>query len=455
MNVYLVLILLLQAATGIGVQASVRAELPRSMALPLSVLLGMFLHTLTLLLANLVGVPINSATVMASAAIPCIATHVRWRVVQDAYVALFARPRWTLRMYDVVPLVVLLYLSFLVVWAGWYWPVTPFDAMAGIDLVARQTVEQGTINNRVFSDPSLAGQLSNQPFYAPFAMLMQTIYRCIGFEHGQLWVSIMSVAFGWFMWSALRTITHGFIANILFVLYVLTPEMFGYAYLLQTDYLNAAFVASGAILLWRATVTKGSGTAWLAAILFAGGCWSRTETIALVVLGVAASMPLLAKSFSWKHAVRYAAVTSGIAVVVFALWHVVYFDVVLPVRPETSEQISGFTMSGLTGVVERSFTSVIADKELWAASYLVFLIVFVGSALYKRSVAPLMILAWIVVIHVGLWIVGATFSAAIVEQTFRRGIFKVIPLLFVYAAASPIVETLSRRLLKWEAGENP
>lgn len=442
----------LQWIAGLATLGALRVVMPRSMSVPLALLVGMFLHTLAFFGCELLNVPLSTGTLLVSGAVVAALPHMWWKNVSAFYGGLLSKPTWTLTLYDMIPLGVALYVAFIASWAAWYWPVTPFDAMAGIDLVARQTVEEGTIVNRVFTDPSLVGQLSNQPFYAPFAMLLQVMYRLVGFAYGQLWVPVVAIALAWFLWSVLRELVHPFIAGILWLLYILTPEMLGYSYLVQTDHINAAFFATGAILIWHAIVKNQKPLLLVAVIMLCGACWSRTESILLVAIGVAASLPFIARVFSWRIALTYAGIAAVASLAVFAIWHVLFFNAYLPVRPSSSEQLIGFEAARFVKVVSSTFTNVVADKGLWAGSFLLLAVVFTANAVVSRKVGPLLPLMWIGVVFVGLWMVGTIFSAAIVEQTLRRGLFKVIPLIFVYVAGTELLQRASRSLMQWEAG---
>lgn len=442
----------LQFVAGYATLSAMRVDLPRSASIPLALLVGMFTHNILFFVCALLNVPLNVTTMMASGLVAVALPHFRLDYVRNGYGRLFARAQWTLTMYDVVVLGVVGYVVFIAVWASWYWPVTPFDAMAGIDLVARQTVEESTIVNRVFSDPSLAGHLSNQPFYAPFAMLLQVMYRLMGFAYGQVWVSIVAFTFALFLWAILRRIVHPFIADILWVLYVLTPEMLGYSYLLQTDFLNAVFFAGAALLVWQGIERREKALLMTSVLMLSAACWSRTESILLVALAVAATLPFVARAWTWRTAIGYAGVAAGVTLATFAAWHIVFFNYYLPVHPSTAEQLIGFDLQRFFTVVSHTFSNVIADSGLWAASFVLFGAVFLLNAVATRNVKPLVPLVWICSVFIGLWIVGTIFSAAIVEQTLRRGIFKVIPLLFVYVAGTEIIQRASRRLTQWEAG---
>ncbi|MBC8125169.1 MAG: hypothetical protein H7X70_05500 [Candidatus Kapabacteria bacterium] len=446
------LMLGLQLVAGYATLGAMRLEMHRSMSIPVSILVGTFLHSLVFFGCELLHIPLSTQSMLISAFLVAIIPHLWWKNVTTFYGRLLTKPTWTLTLYDVVTLGVVGYVTFIAVWASWYWPVTPFDAMAGIDLVAKQTVEEGTIVNRVFTDPSLAGHLSNQPFYAPFSMLLQVMYRLIGFAYGQVWVSIIAISLGWIVWLTLRQYVHPFIADLLLVLYVLTPEMLGYSYIVQTDLINAAYFAGGAIFMWHAISKQQKPYLWLSMILLCGACWSRSESILLVGIGLIGSITFIAKNWSWRFALTYIVIAGMSCLVVFGLWHVLFFNTYLPVHPSTAEQIIGFDVQRLVHVVSSSFTTVVFDTALWAATFVLFGVVLVVNLFVSRSASPILPLVWIGATFLGLWIVGTVFSAAIVEQTLRRGIFKVIPLIFVYVAGTELLQRASRRLMQWEAG---
>jgi hypothetical protein len=322
--------------------------------------------------------------------------------------------------------------------------------MAGIDLVAKYVVKDHTIVNSVFTHPSLQGQLSNQPFYAPFAMLMQSIMKLIGFTHNQVWIGIVSVAFSIFIWAALRQLVHPFIAAILYLLYLLTPEMFGYTYLLQTDYLNAVYMTIGVYALWQGADQRNTAMMFASMVFFAAGCWSRTETILLVAIGLASTLPYLWKVLGARQALRFTGVAAALCLAVFALWHVVFFNAYLPVRPQTADQLVGFDPARFIEVAASTWTAVISRIDYWGIIVWLFVVVGTVNAVLYRRIASSVLLLWIGAILLGLWLSGTLFSAAVVEQTLRRGMFKLIPLLVFAIAATEVVTSVSNRLSSWE-----
>jgi hypothetical protein len=448
----LVLTVLMQWAIGLGLVGATGYRTQRSTLLPMALLLGMFVHSLALFVAQLFGVPISLQTMLVSGVISMLLPALRWKTVRVSLDGLLSVPRFRPTLYDVIIVGFIGYVSYMVIWASWYWPVTPFDAMAGIDLVARYAARDGMIANQVFTDPSLQGQLSNQPFYAPFAMLMQVMMKLIGYPYTQIWVSIVALCFWWFVWSTLRRHSHPLIAGLLTVLFILTPEMLGYSYILQTDFANAAFFTIGCVVLARSIDEEELAGVFVSALAFAGACWSRTETPLLVILLGAAALPKMLRVFGPVKGLVGALGTLGMSALTFALWNIVFFNAYLPVRPSTAEQIRGFDMARFTDVAASSWTSVISNTELWGWIVWLFLAVLLIDGLVNRRVAQPLLIGMIILTVLGLFIIGTIFSAAVVEQTLRRGMFKVIPLMVVAIAASGIVSSASAALYSWEAG---
>lgn len=442
---------LLQTLFGLQILGAFNLRFTRTITLCLSLFAGMFCHSLVFFCADLLHVPLTTTMVYTSACVGILALLPSWKSLRNLIAHLRAPSKHNLHLSDIPLAAFSGYVFYMILWASWYWPVTPFDAMAGIDLVAKHTVEEHTIVNRVFTDPSLRGQLSNQPFYAPFAMLMQVMMKLLGFAYNQVWVGVVSVVFSVFMWASLRRLLHPFVAGIVYLLYLLTPEMFGYTYLLQTDFVNAVFFTVGVYLFWQGTEQKRTMDIYASAVFFAAACWSRTESPLLIALGSAACAPALAKAFGRGISFRMLGVVGLACLTSFTLWHVLFFNAYLPVRPVSSEQLVGFDVSRFLGVVAQSTTNVIMRIDywgviLWAAFACVALDLFINKT-FRASVVTL----WIIGIVLGLWISGTLFSAAIVEQTLRRGMFKIVPLAAFAIGATQLLTSASVRLTRWQS----
>jgi hypothetical protein len=112
----------------------------------------------------------------------------------------------------------------------------------------------------------------------------------------------------------------------------------------------------------------------------------------------------------------------------------------------------GFDLARALTVSTSLFTNVIADVDYWGWVFLVFPVVLIADIVRQRKIETPMLLVWIGALLVGFIVIGTIFSAAIVEQTLRRGIFKLVPLVVLAMAGTQLLQTASRYLTNWEAG---
>jgi hypothetical protein len=128
----------------------------------------------------------------------------------------------------------------------------------------------------------------------------------------------------------------------------------------------------------------------------------------------------------------------------------VFFNAYLPVRPQTADQLVGFDPARFIEVAASTWTAVISRIDYWGIIVWLFVVVGTVNAVLYRRIASSVLLLWIGAILLGLWLSGTLFSAAVVEQTLRRGMFKLIPLLVFAIAATEVVTSVSNRLSSWE-----
>lgn len=454
-------IVALETLAGLAVLGRFGVRTSRPMLLASSAILGMFLHTFLLFLTQLFSVPISTTSVIGTILAGVVLAHVPPRSLIPLYKHVFARPRWTLSMYDIVALCIGAYLLYISVWATYYWPVTPFDSMAGIDLVAKTAVKEGTLNCSIYRDPILAGHLSNQPFYAPFAMLEQVITRSVGFPFGQVWLAVLSISFYVFMFAFLRERIHPFIANILWIFFIMIPEFYGYSLLMQTDFANAVFYSMGGIFMILAVEQQDRALLWTSTAFLAGAAWSRSESFLLVGIMMLIMLPWIIRTFPHKKAFTWVAVSGVIVLAVFAVWHMLWFRVFLPVRPDSGSELIAFDMSRFLEVTSMLFRKVVFDVGYWGMTFYAFFaliivdlaFILVVSLLGKRVKGPSIFpIVWTSATFYMLLVVGTVFSSAVVDQTLRRGLFKVLPFLYMFMASTAILQYASKKLRTWELG---
>ena len=175
----LALVILLQAAIGFGAVRWARGLRPVQV-LSLSLLAGLPLSTLLVIAIDRIGVGINAPAVLIAFMLAAVALNLGAR---DRARSVLTGP-WprlgSFRPYEAVFVVVVGCFALISLWQCVRLPVVARDATVGADLVAKYAILEGRINSSIFTGEALRGQLSNQPYYAPFAMLMQVVYRLAG-----------------------------------------------------------------------------------------------------------------------------------------------------------------------------------------------------------------------------------------------------------------------------------
>jgi hypothetical protein len=442
------LVLLIQFLIGAGVVRALRyagGPLERS---ALGMLVGMPVSTLGIILLDCLGIRLTPGSMLLALVLVMAGTNVDALRSPRTLLATLKPHRLSLRLYDVPFLLVLLLLMVISIERSWHLPVTPRDMIVGPDLVAKYAVEQGTLASSVFTDAHLRGHLSNQPFYAPFTMLMQVIFRLTGHPFGQIWLSAMFLAFLAFLYGRLRTTLHPVLAGFLTVVTAATPELFAESFMLTVDFPNAIFFGLAVVLLGESVRTGSLRTLVLCALFMGFACWSRSETILFVPVAVAVTV-----AYTWRggraRLLRDALVCAGIPVVFFAIWHVGYFYLRLPVGPESWIRLAIPTGSGLGSLIV-SIGRLLGSPGIYGYLFHIFGVVAAVNVLVLRDRRGMPVLLWVPALLLGFVVIVILLPAAAMETTVRRGLLKLIPIMALYLGETQLLQRASRRLHAWE-----
>lgn len=406
----------------------------------LSYILGTGVISLLLLTAEMVGLPV-AAPVIWGLPLGFILIGSVWK--RHAIAGSFKAIRFTLGVADILPFLVIIFFSIVPVWRSYYFPPYSYDSMLGIDLIAKYAVRDGSISgSELFKTLlPLTKRYDNQLFYAPYAMLMQVVTRGIGIDFGQVWLGLLSFFFNLYFYAIARKHAHAAVAffALLFVLFV--PEFFAYTFILQTDYSNAVFFFIGAYYFYEYHQERGNTSLILACLGMFFACWSRTETIFFIPFG---SLWLLVAAYRKLKAItpeliRAPFFFSFIPALAVFLWSVLYKNLYLPDTVSLGEQIQ-LKSGNLAAMVGQHFQEmnevVIFKMDYWNYTVLLFLIAsFIGLSLsvYRKALPHGgVFLFWILVIYVGFHLLLLMFPAVNIPFTFRRGFFKLIPLMGFY-----------------------
>lgn len=455
----LALVVLLQAAIGFGVVRRFQG-LRSIQVLALSMLAGLPLSSILVIALDRVGIGINAPAMLIAFVLAAVALNLgSLSRTRAALAGPWPRPR-ALRADEVIFAILVVFFLAVSLWQCVRLPVIPRDATVGADLVAKVAIREGRIDSSIFTGETLRGQLSNQPYYAPFAMLMQIVFRLAGMPFGQVWLSVLFISFVIYMWSRLRETTHPLLAGFLMLALATVPLMYSYSYLVNTDFANAIFFGLGVLLLHDARRRRKTGLLALGGLFMGFACWSRTETILFVLLGTplvlfGATAPVGAPASAregrrdGRSRLQDAACFLTAPVALFLLWHLIYMRFVFPDAPRMTSLAAGVEGRSLTSTIG-GVLGLLAAHDLYGTIIDIFGLVLVANLIIFRDRRGLDLLGWIGVLLVGFILVVQIFPAAFVESTVKRGYFKLFPIMIAYLAETRLLAFLSEKLTRFE-----
>ncbi|MCF0071560.1 hypothetical protein LZD49_13870 [Dyadobacter sp. CY261] len=423
-------IFLLQFLIGFGLidKFEVISRFPQKISL--SIILGFFISTIPVFALELVHITLTVFSIYLAIAVTALAVNLNLSCLFKRLRQVFTEYHYTINVYETIFLGAICYLLFFSVWRSYAIPVTPYDSIVGIDLVAKQAIKEGHIVSSFFFRSDFRAFISTQPYYAPFTMLMQVIYRSIGLPFGQLWLGILTVSFFIFTYSKLCETISPVLAGFFVLLLVTVPELYAYTFLLQTDFSNAVFFAIAMIFTIEFLDSKKTPHLILGSMFMAAACWSRTETIVLVI-PVAIVVSGLSFSGSLVQSVRYAAGYAGFCVLFTALWNLVFFKFYFPVVPDMKDQINWTGLYSIEKSTEilNGMNKYFFDTGYWGYFIYIFLGLWLVNVVFTRRKEALWPLVWLIAFYFCFFIMLHHFTLMNIEYTFRRAIMKFLLLM--------------------------
>jgi len=417
----------------------------------LAFLLGTGVSSLLVFLVELIQLPITATILWGiQSGFVVLALWLKRKAVPELFRAYSVMPG----IADLLPILIALAFGVISFWRSFYFPPYSYDSLLGIDLIAKYAVRDGSIAGSALFETllPLTKSYGNQLFYAPYAMLMQVLTRGIGIDFGQVWLGLLSFFFYLFFYAAARQHAHAAMAFAALLFIIFVPEFYAYSFILQTDYSNAVFFFIGVYFFYRYSQENLNSTLALACTGMFLACWSRTETIFFMPFG---SLWLLIAGYLRNRVINWQLIKSPLfftaipAIAVF-LWSILYKGLYLPDTVSLAEQIqlkSGNLAVNIGQHFREMNAIVIFKNDYWNYSLPIFLLFVLAGLLFalfkKKLPLGLEFLFWILVIYLGFHLLLLTFPAVNIPFTFRRGFFKIIPLMGFYLALGDMSALIS------------
>ncbi|WP_157603284.1 glycosyltransferase family 39 protein [Spirosoma telluris] len=265
---------------------------------------------------------------------------------------------------------------------------------------------------------------------------------------------MLVIAFGLFLYAELRARIHPLLAGILITMLACSPELFAYTFLVQTDWANAAFFATGVILLQRYLESGQHGSFVGSAVLLAMACWTRTETIFFVPIG-SLLLLIFSVSISKNKALFRAIALSAICLLPVVFWNYILLRGYIPLPPRANlGTLHGVTegyLSQLIAIAAQMNDQVIFDDVYWGYAVWVFLLLSLVNTVIFRDKRGFPILLWLAGIYILFVLIIQHVEGANVLFTFRRGFFKLLFLMYFYLGTTSLFRWLSNWIYRWES----
>src|SRR5260221_2359009 len=378
-----------------------------------------------------------------------------------AFIRSFRPGRFRMQSYEIPYWLIIGFLIFVSVWRCYYLPPTSRDALSGPEAIAEYAVREQTMINSFFRIDLWS---TNNQFKSPFLISLQIIYKLAGFPFGQVWLSIVFVCFIVFLYHVLKEKLHPLIAGLLLLLFLMTPEMYAYSFMILYDYSNMVFYFLGLYFLFRALDTAGpertSSTLSFAGLLLGIATYIRSETLVLVFLFLPLILLVqLREGWSKKTALAdfFFLLLSLIGYYLPTQLYIKYY---LPVHYDIGTLVNNH-LSDLHPLWQR-YSDIVTKllfgtfaTHLWGYLFYLASALFLAELIFVRRVnkeARNWLYA-VLVLYLALGVLGFALPLFNLLETTKLALFKMMPLVILYLANNELLLRLSRRISRWEVGK--
>lgn len=452
------LLALMQFIAGFGLLTLFRIWLTPVMLAALSVLMGVIVFSIVPFLLELFFIPLTSVNVFAGLIVACVLLNIKFKSSIERFRRLAKEINLRIELYEMPFLMVIAFIVFVSVWRCFYYPPTSRDLTSGPEVIAEYAVREKTMLNSLFT---VNLETTNNQFKSPFITSLQIIYKYAGFPFGQIWLSNVFICFIVFLYHALIRNIHKLLAGLLIIIFLAIPEMYAYTFMVLYDYSNAVFFFLGTWFLFEYYKTDDRKQLVFAGLLMGIATYIRSET--LVLTG------LLSLNLVW---IRYKeGLTKMItsvswlllpAVLFYFLSVYVFINYYLPV-PYNIPGLVNTNLLNLLPLLERfnniNGRLIFSDDGVihYAYFFFIFLAFLIADIFYSKGInkTARRWLYAVFVIYAGLALLGFILPLLDIDNSTKRGLFKIFPLMLLYMGNSSLLISNSDKIRNWENKVSP
>jgi len=260
------------------------------------------------------------------------------------------------------------------------------------------------------------------------------------------------------LYSIVREKVHPVIGGFIILFLLTIPEMYAYTYMILFDYSNSVFFIAGFYFLAKYLREKQMNDFWFASYLFGVATYIRTETLILVFM----VLPLVVfYMYRDKQPMRKLAINVAIlplfTVFFYFLCMNIFVKRYIPTTFDVSSQVNQH-LSDLSPFFNRlsdiAGGLIFSERGTMLYGYFInfFLLVLLVDIIFFRKFSREAVVALygVAVVYVGLAVIGYLLPLADLQNTTKRGLFKMFPLMLYYMANSTSLMRLSSLINNWE-----
>lgn len=446
--------------SGYGVLTLFRLRLKTAYMITLSMLLGVAVASLIPFLMQLIFIPLTPATVFGALILAALALNIPsvQRIRREGFPAFrrsFAPPPFRVLPYEIPFMAIFVFFAAVSIWRCYYLPPTSRDALSGPEAIAEFAVREHTMINSFFN---IDLSTTNNQFKSPFLTSLQLICKMAGFPFGQIWLSAVFISFMVFLYHSLKEKLHPIIAGLLLLLFLMTPEVYAYTFMILYDYSNMIFFFLSLWFLFGYFRNKTSSWFYFSGLLMGIATYIRSETLVLAILFLP---PILLVQIRERMTVKKLILANLAYVLPSLLGYYLpgpfYIGHYLPVDYNIGDQLN-HNLSDWSPLFQRYsdiLTHLIASTfgvHLWGYFYLVAAVLLIAEVFvpgrYNRDARNW--LYAVLVLYLGIGALGFVLPLIDLNDTTKRELFKMLPLILIYLANNAALIRLSRWISRWE-----
>jgi hypothetical protein len=454
----LIFLIIAHFFTGIGILSVFNIKQKPIMRITLAIILGVMLASMVPMILQLCHVPITKTSVSISILVIALLSNITQLKKYNYSIPNFTKHKLNIKLYELVFIIVFIALLIPSVWRCYYFPPNARDVLAGPEPMAQYTVQEHTMINSLFS---VNIESTNNHLKPPYIADLLIIYKLLVHPFGQTWLSVIVISFLIWFYSLLREQLHPVITGILMLFFICMPDPYGYTYIVLFDYSNMMLFFLGTYFLSCYLQSRQDNLFYFTCLLFGFATFIRFDTLVLIAM----LLPML-WFFYKKEKVKIskALLHSSLLLIVPYLFYFIWVDIFIkyymPISFDVSNEIN-HNLADVSVFFKRLHDMTIAlffsklTLQLFGLMTYLFLTILITDLIFFRNfnMQARIMLYVILVVYLGLPLLGYLIPWFDLDNTTKRGFYKIFPPMVMYMRNSAFINRLSQQITAFEFGK--